>query len=124
MQESTHLLHRQVNPSWIQQGRFTSQTFLPTSKDAGLLSVYDGQQMDAQQSYVHYTASLSLKSVGVVSVDSGQVSEVGLSWRPDPTPFPEHAVIDFSSLVSSSQMKAKAAALAEKARNRGWTHQP
>jgi hypothetical protein len=124
MQGSKHLLHRQVNPSWIQQGRFTSQTFLPTPKDAGLLSVYDGHQMDAQQSYVHYTTSLSLKSVGVVSVDSGQVSEVDLTWRPDPTPFPEHAVIDFSSLVSPSRMKAKASALAEKARIRGWTHQP
>jgi hypothetical protein len=85
---------------------------------------YDGHQMDAQQSYVHYTTSLSLKSVGVVSVDSGQVSEVDLTWRPDPTPFPEHAVIDFSSLVSPSRMKAKASALAEKARIRGWTHQP
>ena len=124
METKIRLLHRQVNPSWIQQGRFTSQVFLPTPKDDGLLSVYDGFQMEAQQSFVHYTLNLCLKSAGVVSVDSTQIAEVNLNWRLDPTPFPEHAVIDFTKVESNSQVKAKASALAEKARKRGWMHQP
>lgn len=118
------MLHRQVHPSWIQQGRFTSQTFLPTPKDVGLLSVYDGDQIDAQQSFVHYTSVQALVSAGVVSVSVGEVTEVNLSWRQDPEPFPEHAVIDFTSLVTPGQVKAKAAALAEKSRHRGWVYQP
>jgi len=35
------LLHRQVNPAFVQSGRVTSQAFKPTPKDQGLLSVYD-----------------------------------------------------------------------------------
>ena len=104
--------------------RTTSQTFLPTPKDVGLLSVYDGDQIDAQQSFVHYTTVQALVSAGVVSVGVGEVTEVNLSWRLDPEPFPEHAVIDFTSLVTPGQVKAKAAALAEKSRHRSWVYQP
>jgi hypothetical protein len=35
----TTLLHRQINPSWVQQGRVTSQAFRPTPKDESKLSV-------------------------------------------------------------------------------------
>ena len=42
MTEGLRLLHRQVHPSWIQEGRITSQAFSPTPKDLGLLSVYLG----------------------------------------------------------------------------------
>ena len=47
-------LHRQVHPSWVQEGRITSQAFSPTPKDAGLLSVYDGKQIAAEGSFNHY----------------------------------------------------------------------
>lgn len=46
--EATHL-HRQVHPSWVQDGRATSQAFKPTPKDNGRLSVYDGDQMVAEK---------------------------------------------------------------------------
>ena len=39
------LLHRMVHPTWLQNGLPTSQTFRPTPKDAGRLSVYDGSQI-------------------------------------------------------------------------------
>lgn len=123
MTDEQHLLHRQVNPSWVQEGRVSSQAFNPTPKDSGLLSVYDGALMTAEASFFHYTGTQGLKAVGTVSVSEGEVGAVGLSWRQDPTPFPEHAVIDFTTLGSASRVKAKAQALAERARARGWTYE-
>jgi hypothetical protein len=123
MTDELHLLHRQVNPSWVQEGRVSSQAFNPTPKDSGLLSVYDGALMTAEASFLHYTGTQGLKAVGTVSVSEGEVAAVGLSWRPDPEPFPEHAVIDFTTLGSASRVKAKAHALAERARARGWTYE-
>ena len=54
------LLLRQVNPSWIKNGRITSQVFKPTPKDAGCLSVYDGDQITAEASWRHYTIELEM----------------------------------------------------------------
>lgn len=119
-----HFLHRQVHPSWIQEGRITSQAFSPTPKDSGLLSIYDGKQISAEASFTHYTQIQKLSAAGCVSVTSEEVQAVGLSWRPDPVPFPEHAIIDYTALQSSGKIKAKAQALTEMARNRGWTYVP
>lgn len=124
MTDHEHLLHRQVHPSWIQQGRPSSQTFTPTQKDEGLLSVHDGNLIDAQESFEHYTKELGMKSDGVVTVTVAEVQAVGLTWRPDPDPFPEHAVIDFTALSSKSQIKAKATALNARALDRNWTYRP
>lgn len=123
MTNEQHLLHRQVNPSWVQEGRVSSQAFNPTPKDSGLLSVYDGAPMTPEASFYHYTTTLGLKAVGTVSVSENEVGGVGLSWRPDPEHFPEHAVIDYTALGSASKVKAKAQALAERARARGWTYE-
>jgi len=65
-----------------------------------------------------------LTSHGTVSVTADEVEGVGLSWHPDPEPFPEHAVIDFTGLPTTGKVKAKAQALAERARSRGWTYTP
>ena len=120
MTDAAHLLHRQVNPSWVQDGRISSQAFTPTPKDSGLLSVYDGRLISPDASFHHYSRTLGLKAVGTVSVSTAEVSAVGLTWRPDPAPFPEHALIDFRNLGSMGRIKAKAQALAEMARARGW----
>jgi len=122
MTEETHLLHRQVHPSWVQEGRVSSQAFNPTPKDSGLLSVYDGALMAAEPSFHHYTSVQGLKAVGTVSIATNEVGAVGLTWRPDTVPFPEHAVIDFTQLGSVGKVKAKAQALAEHARVRGWAY--
>lgn len=124
MTQNEHLLLRQVNPSWIQQGRFSSQTFSPTPKDGRLLSVYDGHLIDAQMSYIHFTTQQRLNSAGVVGLSTNEVCEAELSWRPEPEAFAEHAVIDFSALPSKNLIKAKASRLAEQARIRGWLYQP
>jgi hypothetical protein len=124
MADDEQPLHRQVHPSWVQDGRITSQAFAPTPKDAGLLSVYDGRQMSPELSFAHYTAVLKLAASGAVSVTASEVSEVGLPWRLDPEPFPEHAVIDFTGVPTTGKVRSKAQALAEKARQRGWTYTP
>ena len=124
MSEDDHQFHRQVHPSWLHQGRITSQVFTPTPKDNGLLSVYDGQQITANASFVHYTTVQRLNAFGTVSVTAGEIHSVGLPWRLDPEPFPEHAVIDFTGEPTPGKAKAKAHALAELARQRNWTYRP
>jgi hypothetical protein len=124
MKREEHFLHRQIHPAWVQDGRVTSQAFCPTPKDDRLLSVYDGARIAAEPSFVHYTVRKQLSAIGTLSVSSEEVTAVGLSWNPDPEPFPEHAVIDFRSLPSMTAIKVKAQTLAECARRRGWTYFP
>ena len=122
MNDST-LLHRQVNPSWIRNGEISSQTFRPTRKDAGLLSVYDGDQITAQRAWQHFTDNLGFASAGVIAVSVAECEEQQLSVRPDPAPFPEHAVVDFTGL-SRSQVERKADRLKTASTVRGWLFRP
>lgn len=119
---SSTLLHRQVHPSWIQQGRFTSQVFRPTPKDNGRLSVYDGDQVTASQSWLHYTTELGFASVGVVAVTVAECDAFGLRAEPDPEPFPAHAVIRFDG-CTSKQIERNAKRLKAAAEARGWLYQ-
>ncbi len=113
------LLHRQVAPSWVQEGRITSQVFKPTSKDAGKLSVYDGDQIDAEDSWDHYTGQLGHSSCGVVSVTVPECESEELQVVPDPEPFDEHAYIDFAER-SRSQVERASKSLRRCADDRGW----
>lgn len=116
------ILHRQINPSWIQNGRVSSQAFKPTPKDKGLLSVYDGDQITADAAYAHFTAVLGFPSVGSLAVTVAECTGIGLSVRPDPKPFPEHVVIDFTAF-GASQVEKKAKTLRANADARGWQYQ-
>jgi hypothetical protein len=118
MTEET-LLHRQVSPSWLQQGRITSQVFKPTPKDQGRLSVYDGDQITARASWEHYTTALGFTSVGVMAVSVRECGTQELKVAPDPTPFPSHVLISFAG-GSNSQIESKAKRLKGFAENRGW----
>ena len=115
------LLHRQVHPIHIQQGRVTSQVFRPTPKDSKRLSVYDGDQIDAEAAWEHYTGGLGYNSVGVLSVTVRECQDEELPVHADPEPFPEHAVIDFTA-CSSNQIKSKAKRLKVVAEARGWQY--
>jgi hypothetical protein len=119
---STHL-RRQVHPSFIQSGRHTSQTFLPTPKDEGNLSVYDGDQIEPEPAWQHYTGVLSLDSCGVVAVTVEECTTTDLSAKLDPEPFDEHAVIEFSVELTKKQVETKAKLLNRFATTRGWQHQ-
>lgn len=116
------LLLRQVNPSWIKNGRITSQVFKPTPKDEGCLSVYDGDQITAEASWRHYTIELEYRSVGVVAVTVCECKKHDLYVKHDPEPFPEHVVIKFTG-YSKSQIEKKAKRLKEAAETRGWQYE-
>jgi hypothetical protein len=118
---SATLLHRQVNPSWVQQGRITSQVFKPTAKDDRRLSVYDGDQVTAFEAWSHYITDLSLMSVGVIAVTVAECEELDLTAESDPEPFPAHAVIRFDT-CAPSQIEKKAKRLKSVGEVRGWMH--
>jgi hypothetical protein len=115
------LLHRQVNPSWVQQGRITSQVFKPTPKDNKRLSVYDGDQVTALQAWLHYTDELGFASIGVVAVTVAECEALDLTAEPDPKPFPAHAVIRFDA-CTPSQTEKKAKHLKAAGEARGWLY--
>jgi hypothetical protein len=114
------LLHRQVHPGFFSGDRPTSQAFTPTAKDGGKLSVDDGDQFSAEQSYVHYTSKLNLESRGVLSVAVSECKALSLAATLDGVPYPEHAFIDMTAL-SGSQASAKAKKLRDVGLQRDWT---
>lgn len=55
---NTHsLLHRQVNPIQVQDGRVNSQIFTPMPKDQKKLSVDDGEKLSAEESFHRFIAN-------------------------------------------------------------------
>lgn len=115
------LFLRHVHPSWVQFGRISSQVFRPTSKDEKLLSVYDGGLITAALAWEHFVKVLNRQSAGVMAVSLGECKKQDLSVRSDPTPYPEHAVIDFSPFANS-EVDRKAKFLKAAAETRGWQH--
>lgn len=115
------LLHRQVHPSWVQQGRVTSQAFRPTPKDEKRLSVYDGDQIAAEAAWTHYTNTLGYASVGVLSVTVGECERPGLTVVADPEPFPEHVLINFDEFAEN-HIRQIAKDLRMAAASRGWQY--
>lgn len=105
MTPDTHLL-RQVHPRFIQEGQLTSQAFFPFPKDEGMLSVYDGDQIEPPASHEHYVQQLRLASAGVWAVTCREADSIGLQSRADPLEnFPQHALIDFSGRTDSECRK-------------------
>lgn len=59
------ILLRQAHPRFM-EGEFpTSQVFYPFPKDDGKLSVYDGDQITAENAHRHYTQVLGNESHSV-----------------------------------------------------------
>ena len=120
-------LWRQVHPSFIRQNQVTSQVFTPTPKDKGKLSVYDGDQINAKDSWIHFTTpkpgNSAYGSVGVVAVTVGECEAYNTVVAPDSGTFQEHVLIDFTELPKSKH-KTVAKELSKIARERGWMYQP
>ena len=100
-------------------GQVTSQAFRPTAKDKQRLSVYDGDQISPEDAFKHY--SQKHKSVGVIAVTIGECDALGLTVVPDPMPYREHMIIDFS-MLNKSQTKRVAKKLTDLAEDRGWQY--
>jgi hypothetical protein len=121
MKDQTLLL-RQIHPNFLQNGRVSSQAFRPTPKDENRLSVYDGDQIDPEPAYRHYTERLCFQSSGVMAVTVSECGALALPVEADPMPsFPEHVVIDFSA-YSKNAVEKKAKQLKAVAEARGWLY--
>jgi hypothetical protein len=116
------LLHRQIHPDFVQDGFASSVAFRPNEADAGLMSVYDGDLIEAEGSWAHYTTVSKKKSAGVTAITASECAAEGLLARPDPEPFPEHAVVDFTG-VQEKHWRSKSKKLQVKAQARGWLYQ-
>ena len=121
MNNKTNLL-RQIHPSFVQNGKVTSQAFHPTPKDENKLSVYDGDQITCEDSWNHYINDLELVSVGTQIILHYECTEKDLTIIPDPEAFKEHVLIDFSGF-SNGQKKSKSKFLRNAAEKRGWCYE-
>ncbi len=119
---SETLLLRQINPSFIQNGRVTSQAFRPTPKDENKLSVYDGDQITSENSWIHFTSNPQCRSDGVMAISHEQCDEQSIPVIADGIPFPEHAYLNFSNM-GKGEIERKAKILVSKAQERGWLYQ-
>ena len=119
------LLHRIIKSDWwLQHGAVSSQAFRPSVHDHGQLSVYDGDQITAEDSWHHYIKDPSrLLPIGVLSVTTNECSNLELSVHSDPDTFPEHMLIDFSGFVRN-QVRRKSSRLRDCATARGWQFRP
>ncbi|WP_019627246.1 hypothetical protein [Thioalkalivibrio sp. ALJT] len=85
------------------------------------MSVYDGDQISPLAAHAHYTGTLGHLSIGVMGVYVRECAELELPVCPDPDPFPEHAVIDFSDLGRKA-IERKAKQLRARAEQHDWLH--
>ena len=124
MTEKTLLL-RQVHPNFVQNGVPANVlTFRPNEADNGRLSVYDGDMISPERSYVHYTETQKRKSAGVLAVTKAECGSESLDAVSSPQPdFDQHAHIDFTK-CDKKQIRDKSKVLLAFALARGWLHQP
>lgn len=116
------LLFRQIHPTQVQNGFASSYNFRPTESDDGLMSVYNGDMIDAENAWKHRTETLGKKSCGTTGLSVEECNAEGLPPRSDPEPFPEHAVVDFNP-VNADLWRSKSKRLHAKATARGWLYQ-
>ena len=123
MNDATHL-HRQVHPSWMQDGKPTVQAFRPFPKDEGHLSVYDGDKVNPAASYAHFNQVLGFKSVGVLTIIHQECTALNLPVESSPRDnHPAHAHIDYSG-CQKKEISLKSKNLWKSSSERGWTYQP
>lgn len=126
---SVKMSYGETGPSFIQEGRVSSQAFRPTPKDHKKLSVNRNSLITAKQAFLLYTEKRNLTSAGVWGISVKEVVEVaGLKMEKDPITGliedPSHCLIDFSEVDSESKIKSVSSKLADKARVRGCLFNP
>ena len=121
MDEATLLL-RQVHPDWSKDGRVTSQLFKATMKggtNRREISVYDGSQIDPEESWVHFTKEMGRPSVGVMAVTVSECLDQNVKVVPDSATFKEHMLLNFDGMTRGVADKV-AHVLVHIANRRGW----
>ncbi len=115
------LLLRQIHPSFVQDGRVTSQAFRPTPKDELQLSVDNGDRVSAEQAWRRYTANPACASMGVQGLAQTDCTAQALPVIEDGQPHPEHCSIDFSAFDKKT-IEKKSKLLRAAAEARGWLY--
>lgn len=120
------LLYRQVHPSWIRDGRVTTQAFRPTKKDENRLSVSRASLTTAEGAYMLHTKGRMLASAGSWAVTVGECQSQSLKIISDPTASPPepvadpaHCYVNFAELQSRGAIEAAGAVLTRRAADRG-----
>lgn len=128
--DPNEVLFRQVHPELLHGGVPASTAFVPTRSDEGKLSVDRSSLTTAKEAFELYMAN-GLLSCGTYGVTIGEFSVHGLLYAPDPirgVPGQKdnlaHAVVDYSSLGSTSKQKNVGKRLAAVAAARGVLHKP
>jgi hypothetical protein len=118
-------LFRQLVPTWRHEDKITSQLFLPTRKDEGLLSIDRGSKVGPKQAFDDHTA-LGLQSAGVFAVTVDEVAnQAGLTAHDDPLPEkPHHGFIAMDELPTRGAREKKAQLLRDFAVQRGARYEP
>jgi hypothetical protein len=113
------LLLRQIHPSFIQDGRVTSQAFRPTPKDESLLSVDDGDRVTPETSWQRFITNPACKSFGVQALSQAECTAQELTVIEDGEPHPEHCSVDFTAFDKKA-IEKKSKLLRAQAETRGW----
>lgn len=117
------MLHRQVHPSFIQNGRPASRAFKPNSSDDGQVSVSRGTIVSAEAAYERYRAR-GRASIGAWSVTVFECNQVSVACYADPLDDDDaHARLDMKD-KPASQLKTIGDKLADFARVRGRQYPP
>jgi|SRR5215213_6793965 len=117
------ILHRNAHPTFVIDGRVSSQLFLLKLSDQGQLSTQQNEKAEPASAYQRYTAR-GFQSCGIWSVTVDECLELDLNAYDDPLDDDDsHAVIDLT-VCGISQAKKIADKLANKARIRGCQYNP
>lgn len=121
------LLHRQVHRTWHQDGKLSSLTFQPSrgeNKDHQV-SVDDGDQISAEDSYRHHRYKKNYDTVGVVAVTPQECGLHGVTVTPDPEPDHDpHTLLKLDPALGKRKIRRIAQFLTGYASRRGWQHGP
>lgn len=115
------LLLRQIHPSFVHDGRVTSQAFRPTPKDECHLSVDNGDRVGAEAAWRRFTGDAACQSAGVQAVSQAECEAQSLTVIEDGKPHSEHCSIDFTA-IERKDIERKAKLLREQAAKRGWLY--
>jgi hypothetical protein len=115
-----NILFRQIHPSWVIDDNVSSQAFKPTPKDDKKLSVYNGNEFSAEESFEHFTKQ-SLMSAGVLGVTDEEFDKEQLPRIPDDEAFKGHVLVDYSA-CSKNEVEKKAKRIRDIALKRSWLY--
>ncbi|MBQ7178659.1 MAG: hypothetical protein IJS08_14690 [Victivallales bacterium] len=117
------LLYRQIPERYVSpDGHVSSLAFRPMPKDESMLSVYDGDKIQPEEAFVHFTHTLGCSSVGILAVNGAECENKSLAVREDYGTHPYHALIDFSG-KKNKECRTISEYLREMAMKRGWLYE-